>query len=227
MYIRALKPAKNRLKTPNKSIFKPNTSGTKQTSRQTAGRKAGNTRPEDHRQHPAGPEASKACKPAQVGTPQSRQKATTCPHLFATPQTQIYIYFCRFLSPKIPRKHQSKQEKIHFCPFLPKICPDSLKICHKWSRKGRRKGAAGSSREQPGSTQKKDTPPLLPERKECLAPIIFRTKNTAKSRLGGLEKISEKICGKMFRGKRKAPNLAERGRGVLKYERLIYESKDS
>ena len=36
------------------------------------------------------------------------------------------------------------------------------------------------------------------------------------------EKISEKICGKMFRGKKKAPNLVERGRGVLKYERIVW-----
>ena len=57
--------------------------------------------------------------------------------------------------------------------------------------------------------------------------IIFRTKNTEKSRLGRLEKISEKICGKMFRGKEKAPNLVERGQGVLKYERINYVGKDS
>ena len=37
-----------------------------------------------------------------------------------------------------------------------------------------------------------------------------------------LEKISEKICGKMFRGKEKAPNLVERGQGVLKYERIVW-----
>ena len=40
-----------------------------------------------------------------------------------------------------------------------------------------------------------------------------------------MEKISEKICGKMFRGKRKAPNLVERGRGTLKYERIKFGAK--
>ena len=37
-----------------------------------------------------------------------------------------------------------------------------------------------------------------------------------------MEKISEKICGKMFRGEEKAPNLVERGQGVLKYERIVW-----
>ena len=31
----------------------------------------------------------------------------------------------------------------------------------------------------------------------------------------------------MFRGKEKAPNLDERGRGVLKYERIEFVGKDS
>lgn len=64
------------------------------------------------------------------------------------------------------------------------------------------------------SMQQRDTPPPFAERQVPFTPIIFRTKNTAKSRLGRLEKISEKICGKMFRGKRKAPNLVERGLGA-------------
>ena len=67
----------------------------------------------------------------------------------------------------------------------------------------------------------KEPPPSIWVAKNAFTPIIFRTKNTEKSRLGRLEKISEKICGKMFRGKEKAPNLVERGQGVLKYERLV------
>ena len=57
-------------------------------------------------------------------------------------------------------------------------------------------------------------PPPIWGRKKPFTPIIFRTKNPEKSRLGRLEKISEKICGKMFLGKRKAPNLVERGLGA-------------
>ena len=41
--------------------------------------------------------------------------------------------------------------------------------------------------------------------------IIFRTKNTEKSQPALGEKISEKICGKMFRGKRKAPQSCGKG----------------
>ena len=63
------------------------------------------------------------------------------------------------------------------------------------------------------SMQKGTHPPIWGAEKP-FTPIIFRTKNTAKSRLGRLEKISEKICGKMFRGKEKAPNLVERGLGA-------------
>lgn len=71
----------------------------------------------------------------------------------------------------------------------------------------------------------KGHPPPFRKRKTPFTPIIFRTKNTAKSRLGRLEKISEKICRKMFREKREAPNLVERGRGVLKYERIKLGAK--
>ena len=69
----------------------------------------------------------------------------------------------------------------------------------------------------------KGHPPPFGERQEPSTLIIFRTKNPEKSRLGLIGKISEKICGKMFRAKGKAPNLVERGRGVLKYGRLDAE----
>ena len=58
---------------------------------------------------------------------------------------------------------------------------------------------------------KRDAPPHLGSAKCLLPPIIFRTKNTEKSRLG----VSGKICGKNLRenetGEGKAPNLVERG----------------
>ena len=45
--------------------------------------------------------------------------------------------------------------------------------------------------------------------------IIFRTKNTAKSQPAlGWKKFRKKFAGKCFGGKRKAPNLEERGRGA-------------
>ena len=49
--------------------------------------------------------------------------------------------------------------------------------------------------------------------------IIFRTKNTEKSRLGLIGKNFGKNLWENVSGERKAPNLVERGRGVLKYER--------
>ena len=75
----------------------------------------------------------------------------------------------------------------------------------------------------------KDTPPFG-ERKECLAPIIFRaikveksspqentifrTKNAEKSRLGLIGKNFGKNLWENVSGKEKAPNLVERGRGA-------------
>ena len=56
-------------------------------------------------------------------------------------------------------------------------------------------------------------PPPFGERQEPSTPIIFRAKKVEKSRLGRLEKISEKICGKMFRGKGKPPILWKGGEG--------------
>ena len=56
-------------------------------------------------------------------------------------------------------------------------------------------------------SMQKGIPPPFRERQVLFTPIIFRTKNPEKSRLGLGEKISEKICGKMFRGKRKPPIL--------------------
>ena len=97
-------------------------------------------------------------------------------------------------------------------------------------------GAAGSSREQPGA-YKKGHPPPFGERQVPLAPIIFRTKkveksspqentifrtkNTEKSRLGLIGKNFGKNLRENVSGEEKAPNLVERGRGVLKYERLV------
>ena len=50
--------------------------------------------------------------------------------------------------------------------------------------------------------------------------IIFRTKNPEKSRLGLIGKNFGKNLRENVSGKEKAPNLVERGQGVLKYERI-------
>ena len=51
-------------------------------------------------------------------------------------------------------------------------------------------------------------------------PIIFRAKNPEKSRLGLIGKNFGKNLRENVSGEEKAPNLVERGRGVLKYKRL-------
>ena len=71
----------------------------------------------------------------------------------------------------------------------------------------------------------KGHPPPFGERQGPSTPIIFRTKNPEKSRLGKIGKNFGKNLRENVSGKEKAPNLVERGRGVLKYERLISRAK--
>ena len=68
---------------------------------------------------------------------------------------------------------------------------------------------------------KKGHPPPFAERQVPSTPIIFRTKNPEKSRLGMIRKNFGKNLRENVSGKRKAPNLEERGQGVLKYERIV------
>ena len=139
----------------------------------------------------------------QVGTPQGGQKATTCPHLFAT-TFQIYLKFCPFGSPKFPRKHQAPPKIYSLCPF----CPVWQKICHDGA--GKLEDGSGLY----GGTPKEGHPPPIAERQHPSTPIIFRTKNTEKSRLGLIGKNFGKNLRENVSGERKAPSLAERGRGA-------------
>ena len=73
------------------------------------------------------------------------------------------------------------------------------------------------------SIQKSDhPPPPFGERQVPSTPIIFRTKNPEKSRLGKIRKNFGKNLQENVSGKEKAPNLVERGQGVLKYERIVW-----
>ena len=65
-------------------------------------------------------------------------------------------------------------------------------------------------------------PPPFGERQVPSTPIIFRTKNPEKSRLGKIGKNFGKNLRENVSGEEKAPNLVERGQGVLKYERIIW-----
>ena len=78
-----------------------------------------------------------------------------------------------------------------------------------------------------GWSIQKGTPPPIAGESKVFTPIIFRTKNTEKSRLALIGKNFGKNLWENVSGKRKAPNLVERGRGVLKYERLKFVGKDS
>ena len=69
---------------------------------------------------------------------------------------------------------------------------------------------------------KKRPPPPIWERQVPSTPIIFRTKNPEKSRLGKIGKNFGKNLRENVSGEEKAPNLVERGQGVLKYERIVW-----
>ena len=69
---------------------------------------------------------------------------------------------------------------------------------------------------------KKGHPPPIWGAKSAFTPIIFRTKNPEKSRLGKVGKNFGKNLRENVSGEEKAPNLVERGQGVLKYERIIW-----
>lgn len=133
------------------------------------------------------------------------------------PTFKNILGFCPFRSPIFPRKHQGKQIKSNFCPILP-ICPD---IRHDQSRKG------GGNRTPFGvwRAYKRDTPPIWGAARALCPHNFSHQKYSKKSAYPWVEKISEKICGKMFRGKKKAPNLVERGRETLKYERIKFGAK--
>ena len=84
---------------------------------------------------------------------------------------------------------------------------------------------SGSIREHPG-VYKKGHPPPFGERQEPFTPIIFRTKNPEKSRLGRIEKNFGKNLRENVSGEEKAPNLVERGRDA-KIRKSVFEGKDS
>ena len=63
-------------------------------------------------------------------------------------------------------------------------------------------------------SMQKGIPPLFTERQAPSTPIVFRTKNTEKSRLGVIGKNFGKDLRENVSGEEKAPNLVERGRSA-------------
>ena len=131
------------------------------------------------------------------------------------PQTQNIFHFCPFWSPKFPIKHQSTPKKNSLLPLFALIrCPFDLVEC----RRSPEAEANESRLDIYRAYKKSHPPPLFAERQVPFTPIIFRTKNIAKSQPKGLvdvEKFSEIFYGRMFRGKGKPPILWKGGE-VLK-----------
>ena len=73
-----------------------------------------------------------------------------------------------------------------------------------------------------GEHTKKGHPPPFRERQEPFTPIIFRTKNTEKSRLGKIGKNFGKNLRENVSWERESPQSCGKGAGVLKYERIVW-----
>ena len=65
------------------------------------------------------------------------------------------------------------------------------------------------------------TPPYLGSKKALYPHNFSHQKSRKKSPWSDWKKFRKKFVGKCF-GERKAPNLVERGQGVLKYERIVW-----
>ena len=86
--------------------------------------------------------------------------------------------------------------------------------------------AGGWKRWLYGGTPKEGHPPPIAERQKPFTLIIFRTKNTEKSRLGLIGKNFGKNLWENVSGEEKAPNLVERGRDA-KIRKSVFVGKDS
>ena len=126
-----------------KAYFKGNAPRTKQKS----GQKGRNTPKERAKAHRLPP----------VDTMKGRQaEPATC--TLIAPTFKNILVFCPLWSPKIPRKHQTRQEKIHFCPVSPRLSENLPR------GKQERDSEQLDVMERPllcGGHTKRDTPPHL------------------------------------------------------------------
>lgn len=153
-------------------------------------------------------------KPADLWTSghDERQTAGHISACFPSCISKICLDFALCCLRKSRENTKAHQKFIHFCPVLPWF--DALLTLWVPEDSGSR------SEWKPVwhiESIQKGTPPLFEERQEPFTPIIFRTENTEKGqpqRTGWCRKFFGNFFGGMFRGKRKAPNLEERGRGA-------------
>ena len=148
--------------------------------------------------------------PPATGGHDNRHKERATTAAPTTPKTKIYLNFCRFWSPKIPRKHKTTSKNYLFLPVLGLIFDI-------WGECLLKKGIP---------------PPPIAERQVPFIPIIFRaikveksspkeniifrTENIAKSQPAfSWKKFRKFFSGECFGGKRNAPNLGgDWGRGA-------------
>ena len=113
-----------------------------------------------------------------------------------------------------------KEQKANEChTFALSVCRCTLEHGTNECRNSKRLGSRTLGRAQ-GANKclfaiwracKKGYPPPFGKRPAPSTPIIFRTKNTEKSRLGKIGKNFGKNLRENVSGKEKAPNLVERG----------------
>ena len=120
---------------------------------------------------------SRSAPPAPSGHHhRPKERATT--EAPAILKIQIYLKFCRLLSPKIPRKHQSTP-KIHLhLPLFAENLPRWTAKLTTGEDEGRQDGSPFAICRK---GIKEGHPPLFAERQEPFTPIIFRTIKIEKS----------------------------------------------
>ena len=154
--------------------------------------------------------AQRAGTPAQVDTSKGRQ-AGNISSRSPSPRLKNILGFCRLLSPILRGFDKNDQIKVYFRPLFALIrYLFALLECRR-------------NLEMPGGNicrlvyrecATNDThPPPFGERQVPSTPIIFRTKNTAKSRLGLIGKNFGKNLRENVSGKRKPPILRKGGKG--------------
>ena len=168
--------------------------------------------------------------PYKPQEPQGTQPRTPtiCPPF--APCFQMFLYFCRFRYPKIPRKHQSPSKNSLFLPLFSLFQPlfaliwgyrgapivqrgkERKKGTEQRKEKRKGKGAASPQAHKP---TKKGYPPLLQGTGSRSPHHKFAPKNREKVAWDVLKKFSEKFFVGMFRGKEKPLALSQR-KGVLK-----------
>ena len=146
-----------------------------------------------------------------MDTKKAGKQHTTC-HTSCTTFSNISLHFTSFGLSNSRENTKAGKYNLTFAPFCPvsdALCPDDRQEEAKGKHRGQ-KGMQGRSPAIYGSRQQ-GTPPLLGKRQVPFILIIFRTKNTEKSRLGLIGKNFGKNLWENVSGVKESPQSCGKG----------------